>query len=121
MGYGFGCDGNKPGTGHVHQYETRTSCNVGHLHIVAGTTGPPVNPGPGHVHTMEGTTSTNAGHSHCYKTTTGPAISTRPGYHVHRFCGAVTVAGRIPHTHRYQGVTSEARDDQPAPRQAIKK
>ncbi|WP_083906095.1 YmaF family protein [Desulfurispora thermophila] len=111
MGYGLGYDSKKPIKGHVHHYETRTSYDAGHTHVVAGTTSPTINPGPRHVHIMEGTTTTNAGHSHRYKATTGPAIPTKPGYHVHRYSGNVSVAGQIPHTHRYQGVTSEAPND----------
>lgn len=96
---------------HVHTYNTRTSYDVWHTHGVAGTTSPTINPGPQHVHSMEGTTTFDAGHTHRYRTTTGPAIRTRPGYHVHQYSGIVSVAGRQPHTHRYQGVTSEAPDD----------
>lgn len=110
MGYGFEPD-NNPIRTHVHTYGTRTSFDVGHSHGLSGTTSPTINPGPQHVHVMEGSTTLDNGHTHRYKTTTGPAIPTRPGFHVHRYYGIASVAGRLPHTHRFNGVTSQAPDD----------
>lgn len=96
---------------HVHEYAAETSFSEGHAHGLSGTTSPTINPGPYHVHILEGSTTFNDGHTHYYKATTGPAIQTGPGSHIHRYSGIVEVAGSIPHTHRFYGVTSEAPDD----------
>ena len=110
MGYGFG-PGGGPIRTHSHRYSTRTSFDYGHTHELSGITSPTINPGPRHVHVMQGVTTYNDGHTHVYRVTTGPAIPTRPGYHVHNYYGVVSVAGRPPHTHRFNGVTSERQDD----------
>ncbi|MBF7083234.1 hypothetical protein IT084_09635 [Desulfallas sp. Bu1-1] len=98
-------------TSHVHVYRNITSVNVRHLHRMGGVTGPTIGSGPGHVHRMAGTTTFYDGHTHKYATVTGPAIPVFPGVHVHRYQGVTTVNGKVPHTHRFSGITAPAPDD----------
>lgn len=112
MELGFRLRGHRPSIKtHMHTYNTRTSFDDGHTHGVAGVTSPTINPGPYHFHSMEGQTTFDDGHVHTYKNLTSYAIPTRPGFHIHRYYGTVSIAGRQPHSHRYMGVTSEAPDD----------
>ncbi|MDO7786583.1 YmaF family protein [Desulforamulus aquiferis] len=108
MGFGYGGIGRRT---HVHRYNNITSLDVGHKHGMNGITGPTIRTGTSHVHSLNGVTTFDQGHSHNYRTVTGPAIPTRPGYHVHRYSGRVTIAGRTPHTHTFNALTAEAPDD----------
>ncbi|PUB11151.1 YmaF family protein [Paenisporosarcina sp. OV554] len=89
------------GNVHVHQYSTETTINVGHSHLVQGTTSA-ANNTMVHVHYYQGTT-TFVGHVHQFSGTTGPPVYMTDGTHLHEFSGTTTFNNG--HVHSYSGFT----------------
>ncbi|PDO09550.1 MAG: hypothetical protein BLM47_12035 [Candidatus Reconcilbacillus cellulovorans] len=94
----------RPPDAHEHNMSGVTSYDVGHHHRYAGMT-EPADDVPGHVHAYAFETSFDDGHTHRIRGVTGPAIPLPDGRHYHVFGGVTTVAGRVPHSHRYGGAT----------------
>ncbi|MGC5325014.1 YmaF family protein [Brevibacillus sp. SYSU BS000544] len=92
--------------GHKHGYDTPTTVNDRHRHIVRGITGPPQGPENQHVHYYEGTTTFNDGHVHRFRGWTGRPIPLPNGNHYHEFGGQTTFDDG--HIHYYRGNTGEA-------------
>lgn len=90
---------------HVHNFGGATSYNDGHIHEYAGTT-ESAPTGVQHTHGYYTETTFNDGHTHFIRGVTGPSISVPGGGHIHYFQGATTINGRNPHSHFYEGQTS---------------
>lgn len=92
--------------GHIHSYQTRTTINDRHQHIVRGNTSVPAGRDMAtHVHYYEGTTSFDDGHVHHFQGWTSPPIPLPGGGHYHNFSGQTSFDDG--HLHFYSGRTGE--------------
>lgn len=92
-----------PGSVHVHEFHVPTTCNAGHIHLVAGVTAPSPGGLDCHTHYYRGVTTFDNGHVHYYGGITGPAVPIPGGGHAHRFGGVTSFDFR--HVHNYRCLT----------------
>lgn len=102
---------------HVHSYRVPTSYTNGHIHWMAGVTGPPIPMGPSHVHYYSTVTTFDQGHVHCASGVTGPSIPCPGGGHTHLLTGCTSV--NHYHSHYYGSYTGNEESSMLFQRRAI--